>query len=474
MTNPTNGSQEQPQGEESILSLRSFSFLFIALITCAAVYFQKTKTEAVPEADMGRLQAVHGNAMLRLIMTEALVANQYPAEQKKQYIDAIVQQLETLNQQSILPRETVEVQKRMLQAHLGAPPVAFTGSGSDLEREFQRLYIEGQPLANEAALFRLPTGDLARVKQYRLRNETAKARDLESRLEQDAVAVHMKLLGGVFLVAVCLGGGFFVVLALFVKSPLALYGPVLDLIPPRENRVLLETTLLYLFFMFPLGGMLAGLVPAEWRLAFHILFLPTIMGLALYYFASNTSPGVLKLLLFGEAPRPVLLAREIGYGVLGFLAVFPFAALVLGFFLTVVMYLGGQEGNSAVRFAHPVVFEIGSRPALIFALAVAVVPLIEEIVFRGLLYGFFRKQSGNAAVQGSFGRLLLAGAGPGFLSGFLFALLHPQGWPAIPYLTLLGMGLCYVRELRPTIIAPTVAHALVNALAVLLSWWVLG
>lgn len=471
-----NPDRDTEPDNESFFSLRTLSFALIALVIGIAVYFQKTQQPAPRDVDVQTLQTRHADFVMKLIVTEALVADQYPAEQRAEYVATISRQLDSLKEQEAFRTEAVEIQKRILQIRLGGqvdpPPTGQDG----LALEYRRLYLLDAVLAEGAALFELPTGGLSRVKNLRLRGEQAEAARLEERLRSEAMGLHLRLLGGVFGLILCMGASFLIIFRLFVRPPLALYGPQLDLVPPGENRVLLETALLYLFLMFPLGGILAGLVPEQWRLPFHLLFLPVIMAISLYYFASNTTPGILKLVLFGEAPRMRIFWREVFYGVVGFFAVFPFAVLVLGFFLSMLLYFGvGEENASSLRFAHPVVFQIAERPVLIFVLAVGVVPLMEEIVFRGLLYGFFRKQAGPVeVVEAPFGRILLAGAAPGFISGFFFAILHPQGWPAIPYLTLLGMGLCYVRELRPTIVAPTVAHALVNALAVGLSYLVVS
>ena len=471
MMNSDNGSNDD---DDSLFSVRTLSFILIGVVIGFAIYFQKSRDDVRPAGDIHALEERHSEFIMRLIMVEALMLDYAGVERREDSVREIRSQLDTLVNQVGLRTLSVEVQKRVIQSYLETAPDDPPPDQAPLARDYRLVYVRGLGIPDDSPLLALPTGDLVRLKLMRMRGESEAADSLEGELKEQALKAYMKMLSGVLIVAGCMAASFLILIKLFVSPPLALYGPQLDLVPPGENRVLFETALLYLFLMFPLGGMIAGQIPAGYALLFHLAYLPLIMGISLFYFASNTSPGVLKLILFGEAPRLKLLLREIGYGFVGFLAVFPFAALVLGFFLTMLLYLGLHEGESALRFAHPVVFEIEKRPILIFVLAVLVVPLMEEIVFRGFLYGFFRKQAGVEVVEGSFGRVLLAGAGPGFLSGFFFAILHPQGWPAIPYLTLLGMGLGFVREVRATIIAPTVAHMCVNALAVVLSYWLLG
>ena len=83
-----------------------------------------------------------------------------------------------------------------------------------------------------------------------------------------------------------------------------------------------------------------------------------------------------------------------------------------------------------------------------FILAVVIVPIVEEVIFRNFVYGFFRFRFGLGFSA--------------FASGLFFAILHPQGLMAVPALTVLGTGLAILREHRPSILAPIVTHMVVN------------
>jgi len=52
------------------------------------------------------------------------------------------------------------------------------------------------------------------------------------------------------------------------------------------------------------------------------------------------------------------------------------------------------------------------------------------------------------------------------IGGFIFAIIHPQGWLAAPALTAMGVGFAVIREWRDSLIAPMVAHAVNNGLIV--------
>ncbi len=49
--------------------------------------------------------------------------------------------------------------------------------------------------------------------------------------------------------------------------------------------------------------------------------------------------------------------------------------------------------------------------------------------------------------------------------GFIFAIIHPQGFAGVPVLAALGFNFCLLREWRGSIIAPMFAHAMHNGVA---------
>ncbi len=110
--------------------------------------------------------------------------------------------------------------------------------------------------------------------------------------------------------------------------------------------------------------------------------------------------------------------------------------------------------------AHPVIESlIRGNPwiqlQVVFAAAL-VAPLVEEVMFRGLLYRHLRD------LTGSWGRPLSVVLSALF-SGLVFAVIHPQGIVAVPFLTLLALAFALVREWRGTLVPSMVAHAINNA-----------
>jgi membrane protease YdiL (CAAX protease family) len=137
-------------------------------------------------------------------------------------------------------------------------------------------------------------------------------------------------------------------------------------------------------------------------------------------------------------------ARELGYGIVGYLAGVP--VLVAAFIVTNVL---ASRLNQTPT--HPIQFEVsgGVLNALVL-LAVASVwaPVTEELLFRGSFFHHVRRRHGwwvSALVV-----------------GVIFAAIHPQGWIAVPMITTIALVMAAIREWRGTIIAPVVAHAVNN------------
>ncbi len=109
---------------------------------------------------------------------------------------------------------------------------------------------------------------------------------------------------------------------------------------------------------------------------------------------------------------------------------------------------------------HPAVEMLGGAQGLgvvmLFLLASVVAPIVEETVFRGLLYGHLRAV---VAPRLRFISLMIAAVG----SSFIFAVVHPQGLLFVPALGGLAVGFCIFRELRGSLVAPMVAHGVNNA-----------
>jgi membrane protease YdiL (CAAX protease family) len=225
------------------------------------------------------------------------------------------------------------------------------------------------------------------------------------------------------------------------------------------------------------------------------LYLLAFIGLS--YGLSYVPAGDFRLLLGGAAALgslavlawPVLrgvpwrqVRQEIGWtagrrpalepllGVGTYLAALPL--VVVGFLITLALK-GAQEwvegppdpfGPSGAP-GHPITAVVNHPSLLLWAqvvlVASVVAPLVEETMFRGVLYRHLREATGR------LGRPLSV-LGGALVTSFVFAAIHPQGLLGVPVLMALALAFNLAREWRGTLVPAMVAHGLNNGAVTLL------
>lgn len=120
-------------------------------------------------------------------------------------------------------------------------------------------------------------------------------------------------------------------------------------------------------------------------------------------------------------------------------------------------WMSGWFGSSNVEdtpSGHPMFQSPPSDSGLLLFLSifatVAWAPLVEEIIFRGFLQGWVRERLGPALAV--------------FITSIAFGIVHPYSPLGIIQVTAAGFMFCMLREMRGSLIAPMVAHALHNGL----------
>ena len=135
--------------------------------------------------------------------------------------------------------------------------------------------------------------------------------------------------------------------------------------------------------------------------------------------------------------------EDIGWMFLAYLAVLSFAG-------TYSQLVGAPEQEEIADLFGPVIFQV--------LLVVVAASIVEEVCFRGMLYGGLRTRMGPIP-----GALISAG---------LWGVLHATtGLSAVPVLIVLGIALALLYEKTGSIVPGIILHAINNslALAVLLS-----
>jgi membrane protease YdiL (CAAX protease family) len=111
--------------------------------------------------------------------------------------------------------------------------------------------------------------------------------------------------------------------------------------------------------------------------------------------------------------------------------------------------------------AHPIIVELAGGNLLLIAQILLIgsvaAPIVEETMFRGVLYRHLRDASAGVGFIVS----VLIGT---LVNSFVFAIIHPQGWVAVPALMSLAIGFTLVREWRGSLIAAMVMHGLSNGI----------
>ena len=442
---------EQPAAFfSSFFSPRNILFLVMGLVTAAFV-LQRAGEDRIPKGASDRLEAKQYRVVVRLFVHQAALARMNARPARAEMQKQLARNLNLLDSRGDFFHGSRALDRLVLLEYLEQEtPKSLP---AELRRlpgysDYVRLYGQGKPIQETSPLLSAATGEAARITHLRVRGDRTGSAKLEDAMQVRAMVITvlgMGFLGGMFvLYMIALG-------IVLLRKPVRLFPAVRGMFLPQARRAFLESFVLHLFFSIPVLGLGASLVPSEHRLLFAAAGLVASFVVAVGFFAHQAGPGQLRMVLHAE--RAASIPREIFIGFMGFAVIFPGAVAAL--LITVATF----EPDSGVRAAHPLVFEIEQGFWLPLLLAGVLAPIIEETIFRGFLYGYMRDFFGGMSAA--------------LLTGLVFALLHPQGVLALPYLTVLGAGLAVLRELRPGLVAPMTVHAIVNTTAVVVAYWVL-
>lgn len=254
--------------------------------------------------------------------------------------------------------------------------------------------------------------------------------------------------GVLILTAIFIGGALIIIAIVYLGTRRVRRA----FVAPARDVVYLETFALYLL-AFVGGGIVLGvaleLAHARESAVWELLLLP-VLGIAFWW--PRVSGGAVRRRTRAEVMyelgwhRGRGVWREIAAGLLGYIGFLPLLVVCV----MVTLVLGRAFGSGPIE--HPIVpMLINGSPielALLVVLAGGFAPVVEETFFRGALFNHLR------------GRWRWGAAAP--MVGLIFALIHPQGWTAIPVLGGIGVMLCALREWRGSLIAPMTAHAVNN------------
>jgi len=353
--------------------------------------------------------------------------------------------------------------------HLFFIPILMELSGDEENlAELERLVEESanDPIAGEASIFlklyqqgsdSLSQEQIDFIEQYGWIGKLALSHDksdsdpLRSEVLQSAIKTFIVSIVFIVVVLAALATGlilFIIAVVLWKKKRLR---PRLTM-PNTPGDSLLESFALFL------GGLIALPALARWvspnlETAASFFTFPIIVLALLWPSIRGSSFKDVRKAMGLHRGEGVF--REMGAGIVGYLAGLP----LLGLALIPVLILSRSAGSVP---SHPIVNEIRNDPVslvLIMGLACLWAPVVEETFFRGTLFGYLRRRWHWSVA--------------GIVSGLLFAVMHPQGWIAVPLLGTIGFTLSTIREWRGSIIASMTAHALNNGAVLLLTIFML-
>jgi len=158
--------------------------------------------------------------------------------------------------------------------------------------------------------------------------------------------------------------------------------------------------------------------------------------------------------LRGFGLRVRTIPRDLKLAALYLLAVWPVVFAMIIVTTEVGKLLFGKQFAIPPHPGLDIIMESGALPlrVLIVVLAVVVAPLVEEMLFRGLVQTTFRSYTNRPWLAIIF-------------TSLLFATFHTNGthWPA---LFVLGMGLGYAYEKSGSLFRPIFMHALFNGITI--------
>ena len=140
-----------------------------------------------------------------------------------------------------------------------------------------------------------------------------------------------------------------------------------------------------------------------------------------------------------------------------------FLGLICVVLLTIVasLFASPKPFGTGVAAGHPIQEMIASGSwfsiGYVVIMACVAAPIVEETMFRGVLYRHLRELSGSWATWVSV-------AFSAVFNGLIFAAIHPQGFVAIPLLTALAINFSLAREWRDSLIAPVIMHSINNSM----------
>ena len=261
-------------------------------------------------------------------------------------------------------------------------------------------------------------------------------------LESDATRTTVAMIVAFMALAFALMGGLVLLIFACIRWHQGKLAAAMERPPEAWGGVLLEGFAIYLcgWTLVPAGLHLILPGTSRWvLLAFAALITPLALVWPLWRGLDRRTWRDIVGLHTGKG-----VWKEVGAGVLGWIAATP----VIAVGLWAAQWIAKK---THADMTHPIIEPLttpGVSQIAAVLLAVVWAPLAEESMFRGLLFPGF-----SAKLRWVMGAIIGA---------FIFAVIHPQGWAAVPAIMMIALAASMLRVVRGSLIAPMTLHAMNN------------
>ncbi len=467
--------------------------LFLAFVIVISLFYRKSLTFSKDHSPIN-LEEKRIEFLYKIIYFQILISMDLPEKQQLKIQEQIFQQISYISKEYEDHLE-VQIYNYIISSHFSNKREKFRIELSNIKDEkykefikiLEEIYIEQKKIINtNSELFKYSIGKIAFL-DYLKYSDQQSYQKYYQQLLKEVKPLEYGILFITFFTLISFFLGIYILNQFISLPPQNFYGSYIRSLPVSTIWLFLETSLIYLFLSIPVHIILTKLIPFKEQeyLYFQIgysFFVFIIVLLYLYNelgkeklfqlfrfqvflykqenflnhsitYEERKEEDVIKKIEFltqQKNIKPLSILKEVYYGLIGFIVIFPISLSIL--FLS--MFIMGKEVQP--EDAHPISFFVHKHFFETFLLASVLAPIIEEFVFRNLIYGVFRYKF---TVFFS-----------GFLSGIIFASLHPQGIIAFPYLIFLGFSLAILREYRPSLVSPITTHFCVNTLAITINY----
>lgn len=285
-------------------------------------------------------------------------------------------------------------------------------------------------------------------------------------LLKEASTTTITMVGGFVVGFLLMGTGLVVAIAMFVLQVLGKFQSKFANRKTGKN-IYIETFAIWMVLFFGVGQIGFPLAMSAMGLGDEMLNL-ALMPLVFFGSLIVLIWPVLRGISFSQMRKDIGWTMgnpftETASGTVAYVGLLPFLFLAV-IFVSVLMFLvipppSPETFSKSMAPSHPIQEYVADGGGLMMLLVVltacVAAPIVEETMFRGVLYRHIRDLTDGWQKWASVGIACL-------LNALIFASIHPQGLLGIPMLMTLAIGFSLVREWRTSLVAPVVMHGLNN------------